>query len=513
MDDVNYLKKITKGAAIVFVGMLIGRVLGYATRIVMARFFGADSYGLFSLSAAVLGIVTTISLVGIPTGLSRFISFYNGKKDEARVKGVITSALKITLPISIFTGFFVFFFSEYISLYFFNEPRLTNLLQIFALIIPFSVLFTLIMDAFRGFQNIKYKAIIEDLLKPSITLIFVIVLFLMGYGIFGAVVAYSFGYLISSVLGFYLLTRIFPLFGDKIKAISDTKKLFSFSWPLILMGYLWMFITWTDTMMLGFYRTTQEVGFYNVALTAAGIISVVEHTFIFIFMPVISELYAKGKNKDIINLHSVVIKWVFMINLPLFLLMVFFPENVLGILFGQEYIVASTALIVLSSGFILSTIGSLSGSGLLIIEKTKTILGVVLVGFVINFAFNLILIPYLGIVGAAIATATCFIIMAIVRMFFAHKTLGLLFFDISYLKAIVSGTLSITIFYFLITSLSLTLSWWVIIIALPLLILSYLAFFIVLGGLQKEDIIIIKAAEEKIGINLYFLKKMVKRFL
>ncbi len=509
----NSLKKITKGAAITFLGMAIGRTLGYTTRILMARFFGADAYGLFTLAAAILGIATTISLLGIPTGLSRFISFYSGKDDKKRIKGVIKSATKITVPISIISGIIIYFFASDISIYFFNEPKLIPFLKLFALIIPFSSMFTLIIECFRGFQNMKYKAIIEDVFKPTLTLTLLIVLFFMGYEIFGAAIAYSVGYIVSSVLGLYLLAKLFPIFRSKIRGISVTKKLFLFSWPLIITTYLWMIITWTDIIMLGVYKTTQEVGLYSAALTLVGIIPMVEHTFIFIFMPVISELYAKGRKEDIISMHKSVIKWVFMINLSLFLIMIVLSDNILGILFGQEFIIASTTLVILVFGFFLSTIASLTGSGLIIIEKTKLIMVVVLIGSVINFIINLFLIPFFGTVGAAMATSISFIVMAIIRMFFTKKYLGFEFFNINYIKAIISGTISMIIFYFLIKIIFISVQLWILIIIFPMFLLIYLLIFVMMKGLDKNDIIIIKSAERKMGIKIDFLKKLVKHFL
>ena len=103
-DEHKYVNKITKATAILFIGMFIGRFFGYLTRLIIARFFGAEAIGLFSMAGAIIGIATTIALLGIPVGVSRYISFYLGKKDEGRVRGTILSGLKITLPTGIIAG-------------------------------------------------------------------------------------------------------------------------------------------------------------------------------------------------------------------------------------------------------------------------------------------------------------------------------------------------------------------------------------------------------------------------
>jgi O-antigen/teichoic acid export membrane protein len=419
-NEHEHLKKITKGAMVVFIGIFIGRFFGYITRIIMARFFGADAYGLFSLASAVLGIAATIALLGIPTGLSRYISFYIGKKDLERVWGTVISGLKITIPFGIVMGFFVFLFAEEISINFFKEVALTPLLQLFAIVIPLYVLLYILLASFRGFQNMKYKVIIEDLLKPSSTLLLVLLFFFLGYDIFGAVIAYSIGYLISCVVGFYLLLKLLSVSG-RLKSIQMGRELLSFSWPLIIAGYFWMVISWTDTVMLGIFWTVKDVGIYNVALPTAAMIFIVVDAFGYMFMPVISELYAKGKKVEIIQTHKSLLKWIFMINLSFFLVMVLFPDNVIGVLFGEGYIDASLPLVILAIGYMISILGALSGQGIVMIGKTKLSLIIVFIGSLSNLIINLVLIPPFGMVGAAVVTSISFVLMSFLNFFFAHE--------------------------------------------------------------------------------------------
>jgi len=90
------LRKIAKGAGIGFTGTFIGMALGYLSRMVIARFLGASDYGLVCLAFAGVSIAVSLSLVGLPAGVTRYVSFYKGKGDKGRIKGTIISALKIS---------------------------------------------------------------------------------------------------------------------------------------------------------------------------------------------------------------------------------------------------------------------------------------------------------------------------------------------------------------------------------------------------------------------------------
>ena len=79
------LRKIAKGAGIGFTGTFIG--IGYLSRMVIARFLGASDYGLVCLGFAAMSIATALSMVGLDTGIQRYVSFYKGTGDKERIKG------------------------------------------------------------------------------------------------------------------------------------------------------------------------------------------------------------------------------------------------------------------------------------------------------------------------------------------------------------------------------------------------------------------------------------------
>jgi len=68
------LQTIAKRAGIVLLGTVIGRVVGFLSRMVIARFLRANDYGLITLGFAAMSIVATLSLIGmcgIRSGISQ----------------------------------------------------------------------------------------------------------------------------------------------------------------------------------------------------------------------------------------------------------------------------------------------------------------------------------------------------------------------------------------------------------------------------------------------------------
>jgi O-antigen/teichoic acid export membrane protein len=513
-DKEVYLKRITKGALIVFIGMNLGKLISYFLRMFIARSFGPEDFGLFSLVSAIFGIVTTLALLGLPRGVERFLPFYLGKDDKAKAKGVVFSAFKIMLPLGVLAFIIIYFFADVISVYAFNEPALTPLLQLFAFSIPLSMILSILIGSFKGFQNMRNKALIEDITRPLSTILVLLFIFFFIYsGINGTAYAYFFGYLIAALLGTYLLRSNLKSLGKDIKHVPRGRELLIFSWPLIMANYLGMVIKWTDTMMLGIFTSSDIVGLYNVALLTSNLLFSIMMPLIYIFLPVITEIYAKGKKEELSEVYSSVLKWGFAATLPFFLLILFFSDNVLSVLYGQEYVAAALPLIILSIGQMFLLFSRPSSNMLIMMGKTKLSLLVTSIGTVLNIILNVALIPIWGMYGAAVATASTFLLIALLNVFFSQRHLDIRVFRLDQLKALVAGGVSMSVFYFSIKLFYSNPPVWLLAISFPFFILLYGLLFLVMRGFDENDAIIMRSIEKKTGIGFGPLKGIIKRFI
>ncbi len=383
--------------------------------------------------------------------------------------------------------------------------------------IPLSVLFINITSGLKGFQQMKYKVYTEDIFKSVLVLALFFVFYFIGFDILGAALAYLIGFVLACALGLYYLNKSFPhLMKTKINAIPMKKKLFLFSWPLVISSYTKMVMSWTDTMALGFFKASYDVGLYNIALPTAGLIYMFAASFRYILTPVMSEMYAKRDMKELKAIYKSTCKWIFSITFPLLLLMFLFPDNVLGILFGQEAIAASNAFVILSLGyFMLSLIGS-SSIMLLVIGRTKTLMFNIVVSSITNFLLNIILIPKpvgLGIIGAAVATAASLFMLSVLHIIFCYRYTKLQPFQSVYAKVIVAAIVSVASFYILIKLVIKATEWWILAGTFPLFLVFYAFLFLAMRGFDRKDIMILKTIEERIGMKSDILMKIIKKFI
>ena len=224
--------------------MAISKICTYFFRVIIARYLGADIYGLFSIGLAVIGILLTLSFTGIPAGILRYVSYYHGKHDEKAINSVINNAFKIILPLSLLFALLLFIFARWISLFLFHNPDMINVLRIFSFAIPVSALATGIEYVFLAFQKIKYVVIARNIVEPVSKVIFSLIAIFMGYRLIGLTFVYVFSVLAATLLMVYFLKKIISFRKIALAPPIFYKKLLYFSLPLMFSELSILILVW-----------------------------------------------------------------------------------------------------------------------------------------------------------------------------------------------------------------------------------------------------------------------------
>ena len=159
-----------------------------------------------------------------------------------------------------------------------------------------------------------------------------------------------------------------------------------------------------DTIMLGMFSTTENVGIYNVALKLASITSFILYAVNTIAAPKFSELFWSNKMEELKKVVRLSSKLIFGVSFPFLILFVVFSKFFVG-LFGKEFIAGQTALVILSIGQFVNAASGSVGYFMNMTGRQIVYRNIILVATALNIILNYILIPVYGLNGAAIATA------------------------------------------------------------------------------------------------------------
>ncbi len=485
------LKTIVEGVRIDIVGRVFNAGVRYLYLLILAWILGAEKMGLFFLGVVVLEFSGVFSRLGLDTGVLKYVAIFEGQKDKHRIKGVINSSIMIALFVSLFIACLIYFSADLLANHIFLKSELKPVLKVLAVSLPFSTIVLVALSVTQAFHTLKYRVYVEFFANPLLNILAVLALFfLLEWKIKGVTIAYVGAFFISAILSLLFVKRLFPeILHKKVTPIYETKKLFRFSAPLMFVSVLNLVIMWTDVLMLGYFKTSADVGIYSAALRTAFFLNFIYLSFSHLFAPRISDLYNRDRHAELESLFKILTKWMFMLTFPLFLILVILSKDILAI-FGSGFVAGYLSLIILAVAHIInSAVGSVQHL-LMMSENEKMVMYITIIVCVLNFVLNLILIPRFGINGAAIATATSFVLINLIMLCQVYKKLRIHPYNLKYIKpfflSLMGGIfLWLVKFVFHVESLIVLLF-----VSVVTFFLVYCAIFVMVKGEKTDDIVL-----------------------
>lgn len=496
------LNLLAKTSFIVFIGVILSKLFTYIYKIIIARYFDPEVYGLFNLALMMIGILAALAAFGLPDGLLRFVSLDRKNKSLGRSKYLFNMSIKITLFISIILGLILYFSADFISINIFNKIELSIYLKIFSLSLPFLSITAIFLSIVRAFEKITTYSIVQNILHNLIRLLLLIILLFFGFAISSILLSYILGIVLIGLISYFVSRKYIKLLeSSKDISISIKKNLkkdfFDYSWPIVFLGIIGSLLYWTDSFIIGYFMSASDVGFYNVAFTLVGLLGIAPELFMQLFLPLVVKEYSKNKINLIQEISKQVAKWILIINVPIFVMMMIYPGAIINILFGEAYLSAEIPLRILAVGSLFAAVFmSLSNNLLSMKGKSKLLLVNTLFVASFNFILNVLLVPKYGLNGAAFATMISWFVF-----------IGILLFQVKYYLDIIPlrrKMLGIIIMGFIASGMLFLVKNFIpnnlIGLALAGLIffLVYFALIILFGGLDRNDKRVFDSIKNKI---------------
>jgi O-antigen/teichoic acid export membrane protein len=358
---------------------------------------------------------------------------------ESEVRNVTLTAITSTLAVTLLFSGILVVFAEQLANEVIREDGIAPYLQVVGALVPGTAIQSVVIATFRGKKRVHERIVVRNIVSPIARLTLIVSAVLLGYGAFGAVVAWTIGIGLSTTLGIYYLYRHTTTF-DVAPFEPRYRMLLAFSLPLMVSSATWTAVQQTDTLLLGYYRTSVAVGIYDGAFLLASLLLTVLGSFGFLFMPVFSELEAAGNLSRMHDVYNSVTEWAALLVLPVYLAMMFGPDAILTTVFKDTYAPGAVPLMLVASGFFVHVLSGSCGDALIALGRTRLVLAGNLGAGVLNVLLNIVLIPRAGITGAAAASAGTYALFNLFYLFWLNRQTGILPFSRSFLTPLFGGT-------------------------------------------------------------------------
>jgi len=432
------LNSLLKGGGTAFVGKSISTALKYITLVLVARVLGVELFGLYTLGLIIYQVGALLASMGLENGAVRFLSIFHSAGHFQKVKGLLLQAIGLPLFGGVVVGSILFLHAEVIARDVFAKPELALPLRILAAAIPFGASMSVTAYATTAFHTTRYLVYVRDLLQPSVNLALLVLIWVMGLGLYGATAAWGVSVMCGMVAAVYSVSRVFPDVGHSSVEPSFDRRLLKFSLPLVfgdLTGYVLM---WTDVLMVGYLRPAADVGIYRAASQTAMLLLIFLISLNTIFAPLVAELHGKEEYDKMAWLFRTATRWSLSLTLPLYVVFTLAGREILQ-MFGQAFTIGWLPLIILGTGQMINA--GTGGVGYILImsghQYSKLFGDLVLA--IANIFLDVILIPQFGLVGAAIAMAISIGGVNILRGIQVYNALRIHAYDRELLKVVGAG--------------------------------------------------------------------------
>ncbi len=438
----GYLSKATREAGFTFFGQAFALAFGFVANAVVARLLGADVLGVYVLAWTVVMAVSILTTFGIEGGFVRYISMYRGRGEEGRARSVFRFGMRFgalagaagTVAIILTRGF--------VANALFKEPRLESALLVIAFAMLPYTLARLMSAALRALKDMRRSIIGLELGLRVPRLVIFLALFLLGYRLGGIVAAAAVACGVSAVLTAAFLRRSGPFLLRGAGEGVPRGRFLGYSAQMLAETGTAFVMLQSGRLALGYYLPSADVGIFNVVVLLASLATLFTFSWNAIFSPIIADVYHRGGVDLMRSLLDTITRWVVLLTLPVFAWLLVSGEGVLSI-FGEEFVVGYGALVVLAGAQVVDSTAGQVSSCLAMTNFQRFNVYNILAMAIVSAVLNVLLVPRMGLLGAAIATGASIVLVNVARLAEGRALLHVFPFDRSSWKILVTGAVLI----------------------------------------------------------------------
>lgn len=416
-----------RGSIVLMVGQIVTAIISAVTVIWIARVLGSTAYGQYTVAFIPVSIALLFQDLGMNSSLMRFCAMYRHEEQHEKLKSVVMTGLIFSIATSLVISGLMFIFAGPIASIFLKRPEIEPLVKAASLaVLGGGGLVTTIQAIFVGYEVMSLRSFLQvfwSLLRTAFSL----VLILMGFGAFGAVLANTVSQIVAGVVG-VLLLFVFVKFevgeGGHF-SWEMLKKFLSYGLPLSASTLLNGILAQIYSYIMVLYVATDLIGNYGAASNFGTLVS-------FLTVPIATNLfplYSKFKKDDprLKKIFQMSVKYTAMVTLPVVLVIIVLASPLSRLLYGaNDYPYVPLYLSVFILNYAWEGLGGISLSNLISgVGESKATLKSSIFTFVTGMSLVLILVPRYQMVGILITIMLDARGGWIYQTFWAKKELGI----------------------------------------------------------------------------------------
>ena len=418
------------------VGAVASAVLGAVFTVLVTRGVDRDTAGVFFAATSVFVLLYTVARLGTGTGVVYFFSRHRALGSPELLWPTLRTATVPVATVAVALGTALFVAAPRVAAVIGAGTAGVAPLRVLAVFVPPAALSDLFLAAAWGCGRVRPLVVVDRIGRPALQVLGGVVALGAGWAVSVTLpLAWAGPYLVAVVVAVVWLRRLMPVArgagegGDGFRAFTAPRAeggdgFWTFTAPRALGSVAQLALQRLDIVLLAALAGPAAAGVYTAAtrflvfgqLGGQALGTGVQHRF--------GTLFALGDRAAAGELYRTATAWLMLLTWPLYLLFALYSPYVLAI-FGRGYGAGEPVMVLLALTMLVATGCGMVDIVLNMAGRTTWTLGNAAGALVVNVVLNLLLIPRLGILGAAVAWAAAIAVNNLVPLAQLGWSLGL----------------------------------------------------------------------------------------
>ncbi|KAA6458313.1 hypothetical protein DYQ86_20575 [Acidobacteria bacterium AB60] len=401
------------------VGRVVGLALGFASFPVFTRLFSVSDYGRINLVLQSVLIFTVLSKAGLQNSVQRFeLELTRGTPTERQrffcTIFIGNAAIALTCGCLFLIGVLLLPASQL-------PPAVRNIALLGAVL----VVARAVRAMYGNMLQIEGKTVLLNVLEVSVKAASIAAVCLFAFGWQKTSAAFFFGLaLVEGGTILALLPDLSRRMGKSIRLFDFAllRRLVVFGLPLMWAELAWVILDSGNRFIVQIFQGTAAVGYFAAAYNIGAYVQEVVLTPLnFSFFPVCMDLWTnqgEDQTRDFIRRS---LSYFVMFACGIVAITLAISGDAIVVLASRKYLQAHVLLPWLIAGLSACTLQIFFRTGLLLRNLPSKVAHATTVAAVFNVVLNLILVPRIGILGAAVTAFLSYLLWIVLMAWASHK--------------------------------------------------------------------------------------------
>lgn len=424
IDSMSDDRSAQRGALTAFLVRVASAGLLYLSQIVLARWMGSFEYGIYVFVWTWVLVLGGLSNLGLPILMMRLVPEYRERGETALLRGLIRNGRIVSLVAATLVAS-LGLIALAVCGHLLSSPYV--LPAFIAMACVPMVALSDVQDGIGRGRGWQAEALLPPyVLRPLLVLLAMIAAHELGWPMSavtaaGAAVAGTWAAALVQTL--LLASRL----GRDVPAgpvECDLRGWLGTSLPLLAITFSEILLQTTDVLVLSQSMAPGDVAVYFAAAKTMSLVMFIHYAVGSAMARRLAALHARNDRDGLARAVREAVNWTFWPSLAAALAILLLGKPLLG-LFGPQFADGYPVMLILAAGLMARASTGPAELILNMLGQQRGAAGIALAVTVFNVVLNIILVPALGMMGAAIATATSLLAAAVLNAILARHELEL----------------------------------------------------------------------------------------